>query len=406
MQAAPNGAQPILLNYIAHREMLAGLTDASAADLATAFRQATKLQAANGTKAHVEYEAIDALLEIGQLPLALQLTTAADAGRALILDRVVPAALAAGREQDAWSVWEGLEGGPPSGAASGFPFRAAAALTCSGTGKQLTAQQQRVLREAESGAGDAADLPNAEEAVDWLEACSALMPANVLLATASTLARRLPPAGGNLEIARLRQRLTAMARKVVSPALAAQATAPLPPPHPTLGVRPSPPASTAAASAPGAPHAPAPAIIARYANDAKAGMMFSGGTEDRDDAVAIAAALLRANPELPRYAPLGTAWLAAGWFEEKKYEQSQTVADQAYAGAIAAASGFSPLAADAHWPTQSLDAFTLLAELNLERSADQARHAPPLLRPLLLAAVARAAAAPPARAGGRFTVLR
>lgn len=392
--------RPEYLAYIAHREHEAGSAMASG-DFQAAFEAARALPGPAALKDRVEFDVVDSLLLAREDARAVQLAPQADAAREAIYDRLIPAEIGLGHTAEAWGLWTGYDA-----RRSGFPFRAAAALSC---GPEAGSPRAGNLRaRGAAAAAQVRDIGAAERAMDFLEACT-VADRQLAASGAVSLWRAMAMAPGeNWEVAELRDRVRYLVRRV-APSDSASLTLP-PQPRPALkpspaSPSPSPPRQSTAgkASVLASLSAPVGGDYIYFELGAAMDMawdrcpMTPGSAPNR----------LEAHLEFADYSPVSVARLAVACFEAKQVATASGLAARALNAAAVRAGAMATRPAGEGFARDSdiLDVFRLVAQIEPEAALAKARTIVSVVRPLALADVARALAAPTTPPGKRIHVL-
>lgn len=185
---APELSRPEYYSYIGHQEIQGGDPADAVLSLQVAFAAAKALPAkgfALQIKREVEPDAVESLIEAGEVSEAVTLGFSADAARGEIAGSLVGAELARGATKLAWRIWSQL-----SVKARTFPFRAASVLVeYNGIGP---AQRARLEAAADTAVAEITNPEMATLAMDYLEAAAtAGAPPLTTAAATRTVAARL-----------------------------------------------------------------------------------------------------------------------------------------------------------------------------------------------------------------------
>lgn len=382
-----SGAQD--LSYIANQELLGGVP--SAREFQAEFWQARTLpNKATAVKEQLEPDAVDGLLLGGAMRQAEELAARADRAQGAILDRLVPAEIASGRTQQAWSLWTALA--PACGERA---FVAARALL--GT-PSTPAQAASLLQEVLAAAGTIGSIAQAESAADFMESALAKYPAKkraIGTAALSAAARLDATRGPGWEVremrARLRTIVSAAAPQDLDQFQRSLRPAPLQPsrrPAPRGAPLERPPGST-----PKRPTRDVQLRMDEFAAEAWYALhrdpIYSAWNEDQ-----AGKALKKLTPTLAAALPVATARLAAACFEFGWLRRERRVLATALDTATLRANAYKFGDQIALSNSPVLTVFGLAAEIDFPETATRAlalRSGP--MKPLILAHVARMAQA-------------
>jgi hypothetical protein len=373
LAGAPATARAEYLAYTANQERAAGLD--AREDWRAAFIAAIALaRNAAAVKTEVELDAIEGLVDSEDWSAAESLAMRADAGEEEILDRLVPAELAAGRTLQAWSLWRTHRG------RAGYP--AAGSLLAAQGGR--AGDRQALCRAGLQKAAAVNNVAQVEEGVEFISECVASGQASKASSGEALMAlkSRLPKVeGAGWEIAAARDRLRAALQRVNASLLQRFDALPVLPP---LAQRQRGGADGEFVSSP---------TLQAYTFE----VLANGALEDWNlgyQAENLREAIKRLSPAVAASLPVAAVRVAVGSFELGRMEDARRSLDLALDEAMRRANRI-------HWGTPIqisgsavLEVFGAAAEIDLARArlrAEALRPGP--MKILVLARVARMAPA-------------